>query len=104
MIARPAGRLRHRPNKVGLLKIKFVDKGIDESSRIIGAHVILYRLGQQQCLGPVHAFNMCHPPISNGMRQPNNRRECSHDLDRFGRSSGGGSCALAPSRNEPCGR
>ncbi len=58
VITRTTSRFRLNALKPSLFEIELVDKGIDKPNQVVGTHIIVDRLGQQQRLGPVHAFNM----------------------------------------------
>ena len=53
IVARPARRLRHHAGEAGGREIQLVHEGLDEADRVVRAHVVVHRLGQEQKLRAV---------------------------------------------------
>ena len=59
-VARPPRRLRLDPPETRRSKVQPVNEGVNKPDRILGLHVIVDRLRQQQKLVPSESGNVSH--------------------------------------------
>ena len=82
VVARPTRRLRHDAGEAGGRQVQFVHEGLNEADRVVGAHIVVHRLGQEQKLRAVMSRKMCHgrdyhaDPLTRQKNQPSSHTVC----------------------------